>query len=732
MGQRSAVTLPALRRNRSESRQALAVDEALAERFEAADSLDNIQYSETDDIGEPMSAILGISVEKLVGHMTSPKGLDPRLIDIVLLTYPAFMSAEQLLDLFVARFYTPCEALERAARAHQALDFGSRGGAAVSSPSGGGAFPGVRHRDATPTSSPQQRLSRRASKRQLKTRAPAAAAALDMSPANAAESSGAFPGIRHRTVSTPPPLATSASVIGTPPPKTKKKRRLGLVRSSSSSSSAASSSSPQLRSPSSAALHETEAFPGIALRGDSPDASPSRELRTSSSAASLHASSSGDDVSTAKHSAGADQLLRIRIRCINALKSWVTRYNTDFVGNEELIMRLNRFVNGNVMEASKVDGQQLLASLAPSLRRAITRCIECAEFLSIAAQAGKVDLLPSPRDDDGDDDGDDESASASCSPRQRSSTSTSSQSLSGSAPTTPRGDSGRRGSDAESGAAAPVAADSEDESVDDAYPEPLLPKVPGDIKSIRNVHPLEFARQLTLLDSASLCNMSLRELLGLAWVKHPERASHVVELIDRFNLVCQCVSSEVLGAGENVRHRAITVSHFVLIAHKLLKLNNFTSMMAVVSGLQSAAIIRLKRTWELLPPSVWEMWSQLSELVDPTDNFRRLRSATAKANMPVVPYIGCYLHDLTFIDEGNDDTVTTSSGTRLINFFKVRILARSILQLAEYQHNRYKLKPLPSIHAYLSALVPLYPDEKSLYDRSLELEPRSQAPPQQQ
>jgi hypothetical protein len=45
-----------------------------------------------------------------------------------------------------------------------------------------------------------------------------------------------------------------------------------------------------------------------------------------------------------------------------------------------------------------------------------------------------------------------------------------------------------------------------------------------------------------------------------------------------------------------------------------------------------------------------------------------LRDAVHQANPPLVPYLGVYLSDLTFIEDGNADTVHNG----LINFDKQR------------------------------------------------------------
>ena len=50
--------------------------------------------------------------------------------------------------------------------------------------------------------------------------------------------------------------------------------------------------------------------------------------------------------------------------------------------------------------------------------------------------------------------------------------------------------------------------------------------------------------------------------------------------------------------------------------------------------------------------------ARLNELLSPQSSFAKLREALRSGNPPSLPYVGCYLADLTFIEEGNEHTVT--------------------------------------------------------------------------
>ena len=78
---------------------------------------------------------------------------------------------------------------------------------------------------------------------------------------------------------------------------------------------------------------------------------------------------------------------------------------------------------------------------------------------------------------------------------------------------------------------------------------------------------------------------------------------------------------------------------------------------------------------------------------------------------------GVYLKDLTFIEDGNPDTL---SG--LINFGKRTLLYKAIADMQQYQLKPYPFRPDPELVALIHD-IPKY-DENELYNVSLEREPR--------
>jgi len=98
-------------------------------------------------------------------------------------------------------------------------------------------------------------------------------------------------------------------------------------------------------------------------------------------------------------------------------------------------------------------------------------------------------------------------------------------------------------------------------------------------------------------------------------------------------------------------------------------------------------------------------------------SYKNYRSALASVVPPCIPYIGVYLMDLTFTDEGNPDKIGN-----LINFNKRNLVGKIISEIDMYRREKYVELKKTSVAQFIEQLPRL--SEKELYQRSLECEPR--------
>ena len=157
--------------------------------------------------------------------------------------------------------------------------------------------------------------------------------------------------------------------------------------------------------------------------------------------------------------------------------------------------------------------------------------------------------------------------------------------------------------------------------------------------------------------------------------------------------------------------------HFIEVAEQCKVLNNFNATMEILSGLGDSAIHRLKNHWSELPKKSQTIYADLKAIMNSDKSFASFRAYLRAAEQPCIPYLGMYLTDLTFIEDGNQDIVSD-----LPNFFKRRLIATVISEIQQYQQTPYHFDEAPSIKKFLLNADLL--DKETAYQRSLLILPR--------
>ncbi|KAG0139927.1 hypothetical protein CROQUDRAFT_718845 [Cronartium quercuum f. sp. fusiforme G11] len=253
-------------------------------------------------------------------------------------------------------------------------------------------------------------------------------------------------------------------------------------------------------------------------------------------------------------------------------------------------------------------------------------------------------------------------------------------------------------------------------------PPTIVPRNTRKLKFL-DIDPLELARQLSLVESKLFCQIQVNECLGKAWPKEfaKEGTPHIKAMIDMSNALTRWVAETILCQPEQ-KKRANTIKHFILIAERCRALNNFSTLMQIIAGLNSTPIYRLRRTWETIPHKTLALFGQLGGVMSPTKNYATYRDTIRNMAPPCVPFVGVYLTDWTFIGDGNPDMLREKP--HQINFNKRQKAAELIVQIQSYQSMPYQLTPVPVIVKFLEDNLDNPRDEKELYDMSLDIEPR--------
>ncbi|KAJ6251331.1 guanine nucleotide exchange factor [Anaeramoeba flamelloides] len=251
---------------------------------------------------------------------------------------------------------------------------------------------------------------------------------------------------------------------------------------------------------------------------------------------------------------------------------------------------------------------------------------------------------------------------------------------------------------------------------------PPEPKVPKNLFSKKldlfDFHAIELARQLSIKDFEIFSRIHQSELFNCAWSnpKLKYRAKNVLEYINRFNSISYWVSKRIIMT-EGLKERAHVLRKFLKIAKHLHSLNNFNSLNSVLAGIQSAAVHRLKFTFLELTHKYIDLFNNLKQLMSGDGSFYNYRQLIGTIKPPCVPYLGIYLTDLTFIEDGNYDF---KNG--LINFSKRKLVYNVIEKIKTFQKIPYNLHPVHQIISFIDDSTKT--NDSDLYELSLKIEPR--------
>ncbi|ELT96210.1 hypothetical protein CAPTEDRAFT_226540 [Capitella teleta] len=283
-----------------------------------------------------------------------------------------------------------------------------------------------------------------------------------------------------------------------------------------------------------------------------------------------------------------------------------------------------------------------------------------------------------------------------------------------------------------------------------------------------------FAEQLTYIDSELFKRVQPHHCLGSVWSRRDKKrgghAESVYKTVNQFNAVSYRVIATVLKHPSLcMEERALVIDKWIEIAQELRVLKNFSSLKAIISGLQSNPVYRLKSVWALVDKDKMDLFNELSEIFSDDNNqlmarevlnregtakfadpetcntirgHRRNKSwgwnTTRSKKSPIfdiqnstvqgtVPYLGTFLTDLTMIDTAIKDC----SESGLINFDKKRKEFEYLAQIKLLQ-SAAQLYHMRANHSFFDWFysIRIYDDNES-YELSCEIEPANPALPRE-
>lgn len=235
---------------------------------------------------------------------------------------------------------------------------------------------------------------------------------------------------------------------------------------------------------------------------------------------------------------------------------------------------------------------------------------------------------------------------------------------------------------------------------------------PAHIPFVLACDSIVLAQQFTLVEQAALTEVDWNDLVEMRWDTKPANIHDWVEyickldnkgvdlVITRFNLVVKWTLSEIVMT-QDINERARVLAKFIHVAAHCRRLHNYATMLQITIALTSSDSTRLTKTWDLVSSPDHSLLKNMEALIQPVRNFHDLREEMESSDLTegCVPFIGLYVHDLTYNAQKPAQIATSREGEPLINFARYRTAAtiiKGLLRLIDASA-RYDFVPVEGV-----------------------------------
>ncbi|ORX83097.1 ras GEF [Anaeromyces robustus] len=252
------------------------------------------------------------------------------------------------------------------------------------------------------------------------------------------------------------------------------------------------------------------------------------------------------------------------------------------------------------------------------------------------------------------------------------------------------------------------------------FPHPILPKSPTDKITFLDIDPVEFTRQMCLLVNEAYSKVHPHELMI---VNKKNCKSDNIKMLTKISIrITQYIITMIL-SDNDPKKRNLYLRHAINICKKSFDERNFDLVFSVIAALNSSAIVRLAKTWALLPSKLKDTLELCQSQISHNKNYQKYRHILKTCEKPCIPFFGIILKDITFTEDGN----SKYRKENLINISKFHSLTTIIEEYNSFKVP-YNFKEVGFLQSWIkSNIIDVdEKDEQDLYDLSIKIEPREQ------
>lgn len=171
------------------------------------------------------------------------------------------------------------------------------------------------------------------------------------------------------------------------------------------------------------------------------------------------------------------------------------------------------------------------------------------------------------------------------------------------------------------------------------------------------------AYQITLIEAAIF-----DAIPPLALLEHSSKRPHprIVASTDFFNYITRCIEHAVL-LPQEASSRAQLIHYWIKVASRCFDINNYQTLKAIISALNTPPVQRLKRTWAYVPKKSSTKLDSLNDLMSEANNYGQYREHMGMVSTtvvhgksvqlirdehysrPTIPFLGTFILDITYL-----------------------------------------------------------------------------------